>query len=256
MPDARDADDGCVGQLRRRGLRPGERRQRIEAAGDEERRDAARDGLVHGLRGGGDLPDVAAVFVEIRPAADTLALHRGGIVRKRFPAGRGEILRRRERIAFATADAKGQPVAEGRDIRTGWRRPACPIQGDRLDGIGAAGGEPIDPIRRGVERGHAIVLVAQPVDQRPAVEDDLEVFAGGRVADGCRQRLGLELVDQSGEGFLEMGMGRVAGRFRRAGLEEVVEAVARVLASLRGRCRSSARPNRGRRCGCPPGGRA
>jgi hypothetical protein len=37
------ADDGCVGQLRRRGLRPGEERQRIEAARDEERRDTARD---------------------------------------------------------------------------------------------------------------------------------------------------------------------------------------------------------------------
>ena len=45
---------------------------------------------------------------------------------------------------------------------------------------------------------------------------------------GCRQRLGLELVDQSGEGFFEMRMGGVAGRFRRAGLEEVVEAGARV----------------------------
>ena len=63
----------------------------------------------------------------------------------------------------------------------------------------------------------------------PRRRDDFEVFAGGRVLDGCRQRLGLELVDQSGEGFLEMGMGGVAGRFRRAGLEEVVEAVARVL---------------------------
>ena len=95
--------------------------------------------------------------------------------------------------------------------------------------VGAAGSEPIDPIRRSLEHGHGIVLVAQPVDQCPAVEDDFEVFAGGRVPDGCRQRLGLELVDQSGEGFLEMRMGRVAGRFRRAGLEEVVEAVARVL---------------------------
>ena len=173
----------ALDRLRRRGLRPGKRRQRIEAARDEERRDAARDGLAHGLRGGGDLPDVAAVLVEIRPAADALALHRGRIVRKRFPAGRGEILRRRERVVFATADAIGQPVAEGRDIRTGWRRPACPILGDRLDGIGAAGGEPIDPIRRGSEQGHGIVLVAQPVDQCPAVEDDFEVFAGGRVAE-------------------------------------------------------------------------
>ena len=119
MPNARDADDGCVGQLRRRGLCPGEGRQRIEAARDEERRDAARDWLVHGVRGGGNLPDLAAVFVEIRPAADTLALHRCRIVGKRFPPGRGEILRRCERVAFATADAKGEPVAEGRDIRTG-----------------------------------------------------------------------------------------------------------------------------------------
>ena len=108
------------------------------------------------------------------------------------------------------------------------RRPACPILGDRLDGIGAAGGEPIDPIRRGSEQGHGIVLVAQPVDERPAVEDDFEVFAGGRVADGRGQRLGLEFVDQSGEGFFEMRMGGVAGRFRRAGLEDVIEAGARV----------------------------
>ena len=155
--------------------------------------------------------------------------HRGRIVRKRLPAGRGEILRRRERIAFATADAKGEPIAEGGGARIGWRRPACPIQGDRLDGVGAAGSEPIDAIRRSLEHGHAIVLVAQPVDQCSAVDDDFDVFAGGRVLDGCRQRLGLELVDQSGEGFLEMGMGGVAGRFRRAGLEDVVEAVARVL---------------------------
>jgi hypothetical protein len=117
------------------------------------------------------------------------------VVRKRFTASRGEILRRRERVVFATADAIGQPVAEGRDIRTGWRCPACPILGDRLDGVGAAGGEPIDPIRRGAEQGHGIVLVAQPVDQCPAVEHDSDVFAGGRVANGCRQRLGLEFVD-------------------------------------------------------------
>ena len=53
MPDARDADDGCVRQLRRRGLRPGKRRQHIEGARDKERREAARDGLVHGLRAAG-----------------------------------------------------------------------------------------------------------------------------------------------------------------------------------------------------------
>src|SRR5262249_37443568 len=58
--------------------------------------------------------------------------------------------------------------------------------------------------------------IAQPVDQCPAVEYDLEVFAGDGVADGCRQRLGLELVDQSGKGFLETGMGRGAGRFNCA----------------------------------------
>ena len=146
MPDAWDADDGCVGQLRRRGLRPGEERQRIEAARDEEHRDAARDWLVHGVRGGGDLPDLAAVFVEICPAADPLALNRGRIVRERFPARRGEILRRRERIAFATADAKGEPVAEGGRGRIGWWCVTSPIQGNRLDSIGAADGEPIDAI--------------------------------------------------------------------------------------------------------------
>jgi hypothetical protein len=49
------------------------------------------------------------------------------------------------------------------------------------------------------------------------------VFAGSGVGYGCRQRLGLEFIDQSGEGFFEMRMGGVAGRFRRAGLEKVVE---------------------------------
>jgi hypothetical protein len=39
-------------------------------------------------------------------------LYGGRIVRKRLPAGRGEILRRRERIAFATADTKGEPIAQ------------------------------------------------------------------------------------------------------------------------------------------------
>ena len=78
------------------------------------------------------------------------------------------------------------------------------------------------------EHGHAVVLVAQPVDKRPAVDHDADVITGRRVLNRCRQRLGLELVDQSGEGLFEIGMGRVAGRFRRAGLEDVVEAVARV----------------------------
>ena len=96
--------------------------------------------------GSGDLPDVAAVFVEIGPAADTLVLDRCRIVGKRLPAGRGEILRRGERIAFATADAKGQPIAEGGGGRIEWRRPSRPIQGDRRDSLGAAGSEPIDPI--------------------------------------------------------------------------------------------------------------
>ena len=81
---------------------------------------------------------------------------------------------------------------------------------------------------RGLKGRHAIGLVTQPVDQRPAVEDNLDVFAGHGVADRCRQRLGLELVDQSGESFFEMRMGSVAGGFRHAGLEEVVEAGARV----------------------------
>src|SRR6185437_2817346 len=159
MSDARNADDGRVGQLYRRGLRPSKRRQRIEAARDEERRDAANDGLVHGLRGSGDLPDFAAVLVEICPAADALALYRGRIVRKRFPASRIEVLGCCERIAFATADTIGQSVAESGDIRTGWRRPTNPIQSNRLDSVGAAGGESIDAIRRSLKHGHGIVLV-------------------------------------------------------------------------------------------------
>src|SRR6185312_6196903 len=143
--------------------------------------------------------------------------------------GRGEILRRRERIAFATTDAKGQPKAERRGTWSRRRCPACPIERDGLDVLWAAGSEAIDAIRRSLEHGYAIVLVAQPVDQGSAVDDDFDVFAGGRVLDGCRQRIGLELVDQSGEGFLETRMGGVAGRFRSAGLEDIVEAVARVL---------------------------
>ena len=229
MPDARNADDGRFCQACRRGLGPGERRESIESARDEERRDAAHDRLVHGVRGGGDLPDLAAVFVEVRPAADPLALYRGRIVRKRFPSGRGEILRCGERIAFATADAKGEPIAEGGLGRIGWWCATSPIQGNRLDSVGAARGEPIDPIRRSLEHGYAIVLVAQPVDQCSAVDDDFDVFAGGPVPDCCRQRLRLQLVDQSGEGYFEMRMGGVAGRFRRASLEDVAEAVARVL---------------------------
>jgi len=62
-----------------------------------------------------------------------------------------------------------------------------------------------------------------------ALDDDFNVFACGRVLNGCRQWLGLELVDQSCEGSFEMRMGGVAGRFRRAGLEDVVKPVARVL---------------------------
>src|SRR6516225_1978217 len=69
----------------------------------EMRRETARDGPTHGVRGSRDLPDVATVFVDICPAADTLACHREWIVGKRFPAGRGEILWRRERVVFATA---------------------------------------------------------------------------------------------------------------------------------------------------------
>jgi hypothetical protein len=67
----------------------------------------------------------------------------------------------------------------------------------------------------------------QPIDQCSAVEHDLEFFAGIGVAHRCGQRLGLEFVDQFGESFFEMRMCGVAGRFRRAGLEEVVEADAR-----------------------------
>ena len=75
MPGSGDADDGCVGQICCCGLRPGEGSQRIEAARNEECWDAARYGLAHGRRGGGNLPDVAAVFVGIRPAADAFILH-------------------------------------------------------------------------------------------------------------------------------------------------------------------------------------
>src|SRR4029078_11204966 len=94
---------------------------------------------VHGLRRSGDLPHVAAVFVEIRPPADPLACHREWIARKRFPAGRGEILRRGERIAFATAHSVGQSVAEGGGGRIGRWRPTCPIERDGRDGRGGAG---------------------------------------------------------------------------------------------------------------------
>src|SRR5262249_52291338 len=99
------------------------------------------------------------------------------------------------RIAFTTADAIGQSVAESRDIRTGWRRPACPIERNGLDRVAAAGSKSIDPVRRSLKHGHGVVLVAQPVDQCSAVDDDLDVFARGRVLHGCRQWLGLELVD-------------------------------------------------------------
>ena len=54
-----------------------------------------------------------------------------------------------------------------------------------------------DPARRGAARGHTLVLVAQPVDHRPAVEDDCEVFTSGRVPDGCRQRIRFKFVDSS-----------------------------------------------------------
>src|SRR5262249_5827148 len=189
----------------------------------EKRRETARDGLVHGLRGGGDLPDVAAVFVEICPSAYTLACHRERIVRKRSPAGRCEILRPRERIALPTADPIGQSVAQWRDLRTGRWRATNPIQANRLDGVGAAGSEPIDAIRRSLKHGHGIVLVAQPVDQRSAVDDDIDILAGGRVLDGCRQGLRLELVDQSGKGLFEMRMGGMSGSFRCASLKDVVK---------------------------------
>ena len=85
-----------------------------------------------------------------------------------------------------------------------------------------------DPARRGAWARHSSGCAAsRPVPRHRCTH--LEVFAGGRVANERRQRLGLELVDQSGEGLLEMRMGGVAGGFRRAGLEEVVEAVACVL---------------------------
>ena len=149
------------------------------------------------------------------------------MVGKRFPTGGGEILRRREMVVLATGNAVGQSVADGRNTRTGRRCPVYPVLGDRLDGLGPASGQPTDQIRRGAKQGYGIVLVAQPIDQCSAVENNLEVSAGNGVANGCRQRLGLEFVDQFGESFFEMRMCGVAGRFRRAGLEEIVEAGAR-----------------------------
>ena len=65
------------------------------------------------------------------------------------------------------------------------------IERNRFDSVGAAGGESIDAGRRSLDHRHGVVLVAQPVDERPAVDDDFDVFVGGRVLDGCRQRLGL-----------------------------------------------------------------
>ena len=119
MPHAWDADDGRVGQLLRRFLRAGERRQRIEGPGNEKRRDAAYDGPVHGLRGSGDLPDFAAVFVEICPAAHALARYRGRIVRKRLPAGRGEFLEWAEVHGNFYATSRrwiDEQIGAGRDI--------------------------------------------------------------------------------------------------------------------------------------------
>jgi len=84
----------------------------------------------------------------------------------------------------------------------------------------------MDPVRCGPEQGHRIVLVAQPIDERPAVEYDFDILTGGRVADGCSERLGLEFVDKSGEGFFEMRMGRVAVRIRRASMKQVVKGAA------------------------------
>src|SRR5690349_19937566 len=102
MSHARNADDGRFGQRLRCGLGTRKRRQRIEAAGDEERRNVAHDRLVHGFRGSGHLPDGTTILVEAWPAADALPRNGERIARERFLAGRGEILWGRERIAFAT----------------------------------------------------------------------------------------------------------------------------------------------------------
>ena len=97
---------------------------------------------MHGVRGGGNIPDFAAIFVEVRPAADFLTLHRGRIIRKRLPSGRRDILWRGERVAFATADTKGEPIAQRGRGRIGWWCATSPILGNRLDSVGAAAASP------------------------------------------------------------------------------------------------------------------
>ena len=54
-----------------------------------------------------------------------------------------------------------------------------------------------------------MVLVAQPVDPCAAVDDDFDVFTGDPVLDSCRQRLGLELIDQYGARRLSTVAGAV-----------------------------------------------
>ena len=78
-----------------------------------------------------EFPDIAAVFLNVRPAADTFTLHRGRIIWKCFSSGRGEFLRRPE-VILATGGADGQTVTEGRCAgMVGWRS-ACAILSDRL----------------------------------------------------------------------------------------------------------------------------
>ena len=165
---------------------PGERHSGYRSCRDEERRNAARP------RAGAWPPERRRLSrrrgsCSLKSAQPPiLALHRGRVVGKRFPAGRTFL--RRERVVFATAERQG-PAREPRvgTPRTGWRRPS------RSNAIasmasGRLAASPIDPIRRGAKRGYAVVLVARPVDECPAVEHNFEVFAGGRVADGRRSR--------------------------------------------------------------------
>ena len=160
-----------------------------EKAGDHQRQRSvlgATDGYGAGQTLAADNADAVQRPSPRRPLFPQQQTSLGSVGTSANCHGRGEILRRGERIAFATADAKGEPIAEGGRGRNRWWRTTSSIQGNRLDGVGTAGGEPIDAIRRRLEHRHAIVLVAQPVDQCSAVDDDFDVFAGGPVIDGCR----------------------------------------------------------------------
>jgi hypothetical protein len=69
-------------------------------------------------------------------AADALSLHGSWIVGKRLPTGGGEIPRSRERVVFATGNAIRQPVADGRNTRTGrGGARSTRFLANRLDGL-------------------------------------------------------------------------------------------------------------------------